>query len=285
MFEGISYLTLPKIFSSSSSSRKHEVSKEALEGKIRASLDANQYEDSLCYLEKMIKMENSHHWMIMKATCLIHLENFEKAREILEEILKEDPKNCEATFVLAKCFYHEGDLSLSITLLDEIINEKPFIREERERVDEILQILQKAKRNFRRREYNHALEKFSKALDLASDNKRVIATIYINRGMARKGVKQYERALSDFDEALKLSSDDLLIHHRRVICLFACGRFEECKDECVKALEIRECYIVKNLLKKTTKKLLKRQKERPVATTENIPMRSFHNLKNAMGLY
>src|SRR5262249_20096929 len=50
---------------------------------------------------------------------------------------------------------------------------------------------------------------------------------YVNRGLARLELKQYESALTDFNRALELGRDDAFLHTGRGVALEGMGRHKE----------------------------------------------------------
>lgn len=253
--------SLSTSFKSESQENLFESNKKNLEDDIQESWNKKEYEKCVNLLEEMEMIEENSNYVAMKIDCLLFQGKIDEAREIARKIFKKDPQSCDGAFFIAKCHLHEGDLSLAIEKFDQIIRKYqnimlwPHIQRERDNAEKLLKLLKKGQRYFWRRDCVHALTAFTEALKLSENNKRVKETIYINRGMTRKYLKRYELALCDFNEALKLSTDDPLIYHRRVLCLYECGHYQECETECIQALKLKDCKVVKKLLKKSISKL------------------------------
>ena len=57
---------------------------------------------------------------------------------------------------------------------------------------------------FEKKQYNESVEYFNKAIDKKNDN----PDIYVNRGVAKNYMKDFEGALRDFDIAIKLTPNN-----------------------------------------------------------------------------
>ncbi|GAA0730572.1 hypothetical protein GCM10009430_41880 [Aquimarina litoralis] len=78
---------------------------------------------------------------------------------------------------------------------------------------------------FRMGEYQKAIKSYTKLISM--DNKKIRKTGYVNRGLARDKIKEYDGAIQDFTEAIKLDSTDMASFIDRGLSKMHAGYFAE----------------------------------------------------------
>lgn len=198
---------------------------------------------------------------LRKAKCLLSIENIDEAKIIVNEILKQEPANLEAAFIMASCFYFEGDLSVSIAACNAMIeaNTDPKfdikkLKEQNFKARKFLEHLERGQKLYKKRKYREAVQCFNKAIEVDKTNKLVTAVAYSNRGMALKQGKYHRSAIEDFNEAQKLNPGDKSVFEKRAPSLYGEKRYADCVNDCEEALKLHKSVTFEKLRYKAMKK-------------------------------
>jgi tetratricopeptide (TPR) repeat protein len=90
-----------------------------------------------------------------------------------------------------------------------------------------------------RGDYQLAIDDFSRALELKPDYHDAIA----NRGMARRGLRQFDQAIADFDRAMALKPGFEVTYHQRGVTWFMMGQNERAIRDFDEAIRLKPDYL------------------------------------------
>jgi DnaJ family protein C protein 7 len=160
---------------------------------------------------------NNHHFstlILYRAYCLQHMGNLEDAMKHIKQILSGDPDNAQA-FLFFK----------------------------------VLKALAKTKEQgdgfYKRREFDHAVEKYSEALLLNGCMGLYRAKLFFNRACAHANLRNHTKVIEDCSSALQLDNEYVKAILRRAGSYLMMGT----EDDCQKA--IRDYESVMNLAEKS----------------------------------
>ena len=232
-----------------------------LEHEIDSKFEAKMYSDCLDairLLQQMTHISIDRH-RLLTAKCYFHFEEFKQSRELLSEIIRDEPKNFEAMFILANCLYHEGNLTQSISAYEKLLKMHSDVKvfKQNEKVKKLLELLRCGNFFYQKKKYRKSIKSYSNALKLESMNQKIVAVILNNRGMALKKSRFFKSAVEDFNESFKLNSDDKSIPSKRAYPHYKIGRFLECITDCEEALKAGASTDFEILRGKAKNKLLK----------------------------
>lgn len=236
---------------------------------VEATFDQKMFRECLDAISRLQKVSHADvdRYRLMRAKCHFHLEEFEEAKEILVKIVKYDPKNIEATFILGNCYYHEGNLTESIGTYESILklHSDQRVFKQNEKVKKVRDLMFLGNEYYQRKKYRKSIKKFSQALDLEKQNKAVAAANFNNRAMALKKTRFFKSAVEDFNEAFKMNPSDKSIHSKRAYPLYKIGRYIEAITDCEEALKLG-CSKDYQKLKLKAEKKLRNLSIRPISS-------------------
>ncbi len=97
---------------------------------------------------------------------------------------------------------------------------------------------QKAFDSYENKDYNSAVENYSRVLELDRNYKNA----YFNRGLAYNKLAQYTLAINDFDNAIRLDTNYKLPYYQKASCLMALSKTTEAIENYTKAIDIDPQY-------------------------------------------
>lgn len=195
---------------------------------------------------------------LIKARCLIAMDDFNTAQEILERVIEKNPRELDAMDSLSECFFLQGELFLAITTCDAILGMEPTHKlalRRKESAETYRNTLSDAVQFYAKRKYKNMIEILSNVVDVDCESKIVTSAILSNRGMAWKQLKGFKRALKDFNDAQQLCPGNKTIHEKRAICFYKTKNFADCVNDCEEALKLRPSNTVKKLREASLKKI------------------------------
>lgn len=224
--------------------------------------------------------EDAERMTLLKAMCLFKLEEFERANEILENAMKVNPSQYGLACYYAKCLYHKGDVSASISCCESILISKPEgadlteIEKQKEKAEKFLVHLKRGLSFYQVQQFKSAIKEFTEALKVDPLNKKLNAIVFYNRGMALQKTRYYKSADADFEDVIKLDPkySSNFFHEERALILYKIKKYEECKNACEEAFKFRKIKIIEKLHKKTIKAIKKGgfKTEKPLFTSDEF---------------
>ena len=163
------------------------------------------------------------------------LNNFQngkinEAKEICEEILKSEPNNFNAYYLLGVIAFQTKNYIKSDDLISKAIEINPKNSEFYNFKGIALIHINK---------FEEAIESWTKAIEIDPNS----LDAYNNRGNALIKLKKNELALKNFDQALKLKPNFSQALHNRSVVLKNLNRFEVALESVNKAIEINPKYV------------------------------------------
>ena len=163
------------------------------------------------------------------------LNNFQngkinEAKEICEEILKSEPNNFNAYYLLGVIAFQTKNYIKSDDLISKAIKINPKNSEFYNFKGIALIHINK---------FEEAIESWTKAIEIDPNS----LDAYNNRGNALIKLKKNELALKNFDQALKLKPNFSQALHNRSVVLKNLNRFEVALESVNKAIEINPKYV------------------------------------------
>jgi tetratricopeptide (TPR) repeat protein len=240
------------------SAHTEKVKTAEIERNIQEKFEKKEYLECIGAIGEYLKVSDSTAMKVLKAKCYFHLEEFVEAISASNEVLKEDPKNCDASFVLANCLYHQGNLSSSVNKYESILKAKfdQNVASQNEKAKKLMKCIQSGRDFYEKREYRKAVRTLTKGAEIDPDNRKVTAAIHSNRGMALKQLRYYKAAIDAFDEAFALNSQDKTIYEKRAICHYKLKKFVQCINDCEEAIKLGASEQMENLEMKARKKIV-----------------------------
>lgn len=151
-----------------------------------------------------------------KANSYLFLEDFETAKEVLEDLLKISPDNVDALSNVAQIlrkYYHYED---ALQYFDKALNIDP-------QNPELLMF--KGETLFDLFRYEEAKECIDMSFDISKDNPYV----WYLKGKYESERENYEQAVGYYDKAIELCPDFEKCYYNLVVALILLGRSEEAK--------------------------------------------------------
>lgn len=140
----------------------------------------------------------------------------------------------------------QEDIKADLNKIDTLIEhynkatsqvEKNKIRAEFKKADKELSAAHKfseGNRFYHQGKYQEAINLYNEALEL----KQYYTSVYINRGMAYKMIKQYDNAFSDYNRAIELNPNDATIYNNRGATYAELKKYEQAIMDLKKAIEL-----------------------------------------------
>lgn len=126
-------------------------------------------------------------YKVLKAKCFFKLENFSEAKKWVTNLNPSDAEYNDGRFILANCFYSEGELSASISILDKILHDQPeleLVSAQAEKVKRILELVNQAEYFIKVKNYHKAVKNYDLALETDQSSKIVTECLVMARKMA-----------------------------------------------------------------------------------------------------
>ena len=159
-----------------------------------------------------------------------HNGKINQAKEICTEILKSEPNNSNAYYLLGVISFQTKNYVKSDELISKAIEINPKNSEFYNFKGIALVHLNK---------FEEAIESWAKAIEVDPNS----LDAYNNLGNALIKLKKNELALKNFDQALKLKPNFSQAHHNRSVVLKNLNRFEVALESVNKAIEINPKYV------------------------------------------
>lgn len=257
--DSIKYNEIPKI-----------ESLKASHAKIVEFYDEENYQECLKHLESALKIAKfCVNYRNMRAECLVLLENYEKADEIINKAIVANPHDANLIFLQGLKFYCRNDLNESLNRLNAALRTDPDLTKalqlrakvikilkfynEGEQISEFFKIvfcyyLLTGIKNFTSSVFHDARECFTSALNVdPSNNKIKFLTLY-NRGSANFKLECFKDACNDFTEALRINEVHIKSLNKRAHCHFKMNEFEDVIIDCEELLKIEASQEIKKLM-------------------------------------
>ncbi len=170
-----------------------------------------------------------------KAVAFIHLENYEKGIQLLDKYLKKIPNDFNALLLSAICLSSSGQVSAAIELLEHIMEETNFGKDD-PTVNQ-LDLFHLIVRTYRlNKELDKAIKWINKAIKLGMDKSIfhiMKGGIYIEKKMEKKAFQYFKKAIAE-------AKDQIAILYLISNELFFYGCYEPCQSILLQVYEATE---------------------------------------------
>ena len=182
------------------------------------SLHRNREADIL--LKRVIKLcdkeDKTTTTLKLKSDSLMILQDYEKAPEVLEELLEKSPEDVDALLNMAVCFNHKCKYQDALNYLDRILEIDSSNFHAILLKSEMLMSVDK-------------FEESKKYLDMAYEMNPDFAHVWYLKGQYESEFSNYETALEYYEKALEIEPDATRYLYETGICRLLLGKTEKAK--------------------------------------------------------
>ncbi|CAK58586.1 unnamed protein product (macronuclear) [Paramecium tetraurelia] len=182
-------------------------------------LDAKQYKEALYYMEKVAKeIPDAVDIQILNCECLARTGNANQAQEQLRLIQEKFGTRAESSYLKGLIELYGGNPDKAKSILQEGVrqdynNKKCLLAFQMAKDSDNY----KSKGNdcLNSNKFNEAIDYYTKALEVDSNNFKFNSIIYANRGLAYQKLKDHRKAVDDFDKSIELNDRYFKAYLRR----------------------------------------------------------------------
>lgn len=229
---------------------KLEPKEEEFQKKVESLMEQSQFEECLKEIEAVQKVdENMPSVSWMKVECLIKLERFDEADEII--FSSKNVKTAGMQYVQGLRDYYDIKLKDSIVHFQNALQKNAGLgkaKQQQEVASKMLTSINAGCAELKSDKNNEAKEIFSSALPLDESNKNFTRFVFYNRGIANYKLQMYADAYQDFSQALKIKDCHSKALLRRAQCHFELNEFEDAVIDCEESLKLKPSEEAKKLL-------------------------------------
>ncbi|KAG8039836.1 hypothetical protein G9C98_000565 [Cotesia typhae] len=201
---------------------------------------------------------------LMKAESLTHLERYQEAQEIANNILHLDRSNVDATYVRGVCLYYQDNVDRAFTHFQEVLRLAPDYVKALKMYKKAKLLKQKKEDGnvaFKAGRYQEAYNLYSEALTIDPQNKINNTKLHYNRALTASKLGRLNEAITECTEALKLDDNYLKALLKRGACYMELQAYEDAVRDYEKASKINKSRDNRRLLLEA-KEALKRSKKK-----------------------
>ncbi|CAD6237338.1 GSCOCG00002259001-RA-CDS [Cotesia congregata] len=201
---------------------------------------------------------------LMKAESLTHLERYQEAQEIANDILHLDRSNVDATYVRGVCLYYQDNVDRAFAHFQEVLRLAPDYVKALEMYKKAKLLKQKKEDGnvaFKAGRYQEAYNLYSEALTIDPQNKMNNTKLHYNRALTASKLGRLNEAITECTEALKLDDNYLKALLKRGACYMELQEYEDAVRDYEKACKINKSRDNRRLLLEA-KEALKRSKKK-----------------------
>lgn len=216
------------------------------------------FEECLRVLRKAMKIATQcERYESLMTECLIMLDKFEEARNVIGNTLKKNPQNLSMIFNQGLLEYYTGRLDISVASFEQVLcRSAAFIRAEKLKsyAMQMVKLRGEGLNDLEKNRNIQAKAKFSQALTVDPTNKWFTCAMLYQRGCSHVKLESFREAFNDFDMALRIN--DILIEalSQRAFTHFKLNEFEDCIIDCEEYLKLKGSSDIQKLLMDATKK-------------------------------
>lgn len=240
---------------------------KSMKSKVEEFYNQKNFEDCLKFLVKTKKISpHCEKDDSLQVECLIKLEKFTEAREILTTSLNKNSNNVSMLFNQGLMEYFTGDLDRSLVIFEIVLNrnrEFPQAEAFRKLAEQMLELKQEGEDELMQSNFDGAKEKFTQAAAADPTNKAFRSKMYRKRGCAAYKQGLYQDALADYNLSLRLNPNCVGALAERAKLHFTLQDFGDCIIDCDEILKLKASTEIQKLLKDAKLKLVYLIKRHP----------------------
>ena len=212
---------------------KIKLSKARLE-KARSNLNEGKYAHALSYLHSAQEhCAASKDLKQMKAEALVGTGKYDEAYALTTSLLRNDSKDAKALFWRAKAQYYRGEFEKAIQVMKNIMRMDPDNKEcmiEIRKMRKLENMKTEGNDCFKKRKWADAITTYSDCLNIDPQNKLFNAKLLCNRAACLTYLKKYQDAIKDCTQAIDYQKDYVKAYMRRAQCYKSIGTVESLEE-------------------------------------------------------
>lgn len=171
---------------------------------------------------------------LMKAKCLIRLNDCQEAEKVIQEVMIDDPENSDAVYRLGVVRYFHGDLEESVrfiqqSLLAEPCNENRFNM--LNKLTSIKNLFKQAQKLNKQQNYHEEIKIYSELINENDKHQHLLYRILKLRAYAFERVLRFKDAIVDYSKALEINNSDRILF-QRAKCFLSSDNNLSCIIDC-----------------------------------------------------
>lgn len=168
--------------------------------------DKQKYKEALEKFKEIIKIDPKYYSALHNCGYVtIQLGDFKEAEKYFLDVLKINDKYLYSYHGLGMCYEKANDDKKALEYFDKAID---IAKENKEKIDSELYLL-RGNLHYKMGSYENAIEDFTNGIS-HTQNKDKLALLYMNRGTASAGNKDYNGAISDYKKCLSTKKNDVI---------------------------------------------------------------------------
>jgi len=191
-------------------------------------------------------------------------QNFSEAQILVNEILRKDQHNLEALYVRGICLYYQDQTEKAMNLFQQLLRTAPDFQKAKE-IYRKAKSLEKQKQAgndaFKKNDYAKASELYSQALNIDTLNKLTNSKLYCNRALVNSKLKKYEECVDDCTKAIQLDPTYIKAYLRRAKCYMDMEQYEEAVRDYEKLTKMDHNQEYRHMLKNAKLELKKSKRK------------------------
>ncbi|CAD8047804.1 unnamed protein product [Paramecium primaurelia] len=229
---------------SEQSLKEHKQIKELINylQQAKQKLDSNQYKEALQFIEKVAKeVPDAVDIQILNCECLARTSNINQAQEQLRLIQDKHGPRAETYYLKGLIELYGGSPDKAKSILQEGVrqdqnNKKCLVAYQMAKDQDSY----KSKGNdcLNSNKFNDAIDYYTKALEVDSNNFKFNSIIYANRGLAYQKLKDHRKAVNDFDKSIELNEKYFKPYLRRGDSRQELGDLDGAQSDYQKVMEL-----------------------------------------------
>lgn len=194
---------------------------------------------------------------LLKAKCLIRLNDCQEAEKVIQDVMIDDPENSDAVFRLGVVRYFNGDLEESFRFIQQSIVAEPD-NENRfnmlNKLTGILNLFKHAQKLNEQQNYYDEIKIYSELINENNQHQHLLYRILKLRANARERVFRFKQAIADYNKALEINSSDRILF-QRAKCFLSIDDYYSCINDCKALLSKNMSDEVQQLMNSATEKI------------------------------
>lgn len=180
-------------------------------------LGTGQFQKLLDETDKLASLENQVDLLVLRGNALLALGKFQEAKEMFEQVLKDNSDQAAALIGMARYSLTQNNLEAAMNFADDAVTRNPQNSDAALFKGDLLRAQGKTA---------EALTLYEKVISLQPD----AVAAYINRAAILISDKKFETAQADLKTALKLSPGNLIASYTQALLDFSQNKHEAARE-------------------------------------------------------
>lgn len=240
---------------------------KSIASEIDKTYNENNFENCLEFIEEAKKISTRcEKFDCLQVDCLIRLERFSEADEMITNALALNSNNVAMLFNQGLIEYYLGDLEKSLVIFDIVLsrtNDFAPAQTYKQLAERMVELQLEGDDDLKNSEFQSAKKKFTQAMAIDPTNKIFESAMHHLRGFSSFKLGVLKEALDDYNLALRLDEDYVEALTERAKIHFALKEFEDCIIDCDELLKLKSSSDTRKLMKDAQEKLKCSVKRQP----------------------